>query len=40
MLERVMGIEPIDLINVGMYPPDSPRIVEDNVALATEFLPR
>ncbi len=33
-------LKPIDLVNVGMYPPDSPRIVEENVALATEFLPR
>jgi len=33
-------IKPIDGINVGMYPPDSPTIVEDNVALAGELLPR
>ena len=32
-------IKPIDGINLGMYPPDSPNIVEDNVALATELLP-
>lgn len=33
-------LKPIDGVNVGMYPPDHPRIVEENVALATEFLPR
>ena len=33
-------LKPIDLVNVGMYPPDNSRIVEDNVALATELLPR
>jgi hypothetical protein len=33
-------LKAIDLVNVGMYPPDNPRIVEENVALATEFLPR
>lgn len=33
-------IKPIDGINVGIYPPDSPTIVEDNVALAEELLPR
>ena len=33
-------LKPIDLVNVGMYPPDNPRIVEDNAALATELLPR
>lgn len=33
-------LKPIDLVNVGMYPPDNPRIVEENVALASEFLPR
>ena len=32
-------LKPIDGINVGMYPPDSPTIVEDNVALAAELLP-
>ncbi|HUW55969.1 MAG TPA: hypothetical protein VMZ92_04990 [Planctomycetota bacterium] len=33
-------IKPIDGINVGIYPPDSPTIVEDNVRLAEELLPR
>jgi hypothetical protein len=33
-------IKPIDLINVGMYPPDSPKIVEENATLARELLPR
>jgi hypothetical protein len=33
-------IKPIDGVNLGMYPPDSPTIVEDNVAMATELLPR
>ncbi len=33
-------LKPTDIVNVGMYPPDNPNIVEDNVALANEFLPR
>ncbi|HUV38468.1 MAG TPA: hypothetical protein VMY39_02595 [Planctomycetota bacterium] len=33
-------LKPVDGINVGMYPPDSPTLVEDNVALAEELLPR
>ena len=33
-------LKPVDGVNIGMYPPDSPTIVEDNVALASELLPR
>jgi len=33
-------IKPIDCINLGMYPPDNPQMIEQNVRLAEELLPR
>ena len=38
--EVALALKPIDIVNLGMYPPDNPNIVEDNAALANEFLPR
>jgi hypothetical protein len=35
--EVFRAIKPIDGVNVGMYPPDNARIVEENVALVNEF---